>query len=63
MFLVSIFSERESHAVYFLQKQSLKRLDVVDYISHGQKKKKTFLMSIQRKEETFVKQMEILKAF
>ena len=33
--LVAIFSERESHAVYFLQKQNLSRLDVVDYLSHG----------------------------
>ncbi len=33
--LVAIFSERESHAVYFLQKQNLTRLDVVDYLSHG----------------------------
>ena len=33
--LVAIFSERESHAVYFLQKQDLKRIDVVNYISHG----------------------------
>ena len=37
--LVSIFSERESHAVYFLQKEKLTRLDVIDYISHGLKKK------------------------
>ena len=28
--LVSIFSERESHAVYFLQKEKLTRLDVID---------------------------------
>ena len=33
--LVALFSERESHAVYFLQQQNLSRLDVVDYISHG----------------------------
>ena len=33
--LVAIFSERESHAVYFLQKQNLNRLDVVNYLSHG----------------------------
>ena len=33
--LVSIFSERESHAVYYLQKQNLSRLDVVEYLSHG----------------------------
>ncbi|MFT6733940.1 MAG: ATP-dependent Clp protease ATP-binding subunit ClpA [Polaribacter sp.] len=33
--LVAIFSEQESQAVYFLQKQDISRLDIVNYISHG----------------------------
>ncbi len=33
--LVAIFSERESHAVYFLQQLNLNRLDVVNFLSHG----------------------------
>ncbi|MEX2642810.1 MAG: ATP-dependent Clp protease ATP-binding subunit ClpA [Acetobacterales bacterium] len=33
--LVALFSERESHAVYFLQLQDMSRLDAVNYISHG----------------------------
>jgi len=33
--LVAMFSERESHAVYFLQEQDMTRLDAVNYISHG----------------------------
>ncbi|HIP52523.1 MAG TPA: ATP-dependent Clp protease ATP-binding subunit ClpA, partial [Chromatiales bacterium] len=33
--LVAIFSEQESQAVYFLQRQNIARLDVVNYISHG----------------------------
>ncbi|TDQ81398.1 ATP-dependent Clp protease ATP-binding subunit ClpA [Dongia mobilis] len=33
--LVALFSERESHAVYFLQEQEMTRLDAVNYISHG----------------------------
>ncbi len=33
--LVAIFSERESHAVYFLQLHDMSRLDAVNYISHG----------------------------
>ena len=33
--LVALFSERESHAVYFLQQQDMTRLDAVSYISHG----------------------------
>ncbi|OQW94070.1 MAG: ATP-dependent Clp protease ATP-binding subunit ClpA [Beggiatoa sp. IS2] len=33
--LVAIFGERESQAVYFLDKQNIARLDVVNYISHG----------------------------
>jgi len=33
--LVAMFSERESHAVFFLQEQDMSRLDAVNYISHG----------------------------
>ncbi len=33
--LVAIFSERESHAVYYLQEQDVTRFDAVNYISHG----------------------------
>ena len=33
--LVAIFGEKDSHAVYYLQKQSITRLDVVNFISHG----------------------------
>ena len=33
--LVAIFGEKDSHAVYFLQRQGITRLDVVNYISHG----------------------------
>jgi ATP-dependent Clp protease ATP-binding subunit ClpA len=33
--LVALFSERESHAVYFLQVQDMTRLDAVNFISHG----------------------------
>ncbi|MDB2544071.1 ATP-dependent Clp protease ATP-binding subunit ClpA [Woeseiaceae bacterium] len=33
--LVAIFSEKKSQAIYFLTKQNITRLDVVNYISHG----------------------------
>lgn len=33
--LVALFSERDSHAVYFMHEQEVSRLDVVNYISHG----------------------------
>lgn len=33
--LVALFSERESHAVFFLQQQDMTRFDAVNYISHG----------------------------
>jgi ATP-dependent Clp protease ATP-binding subunit ClpA len=36
--LVAIFGEQESHAVYLLNKQDITRLDVVNYISHGETK-------------------------
>ncbi|MDR9436079.1 MAG: AAA family ATPase, partial [Thiohalophilus sp.] len=33
--LVAIFSEQESQAVYFLKKQDVSRLEVVNFLSHG----------------------------
>jgi len=33
--LVAIFSEQESQAVYFLKKQNINRIDVVNFIAHG----------------------------
>ena len=33
--LVALFSERESHAVYFIQIHDMTRFDAVNYISHG----------------------------
>ncbi|MEK6735606.1 MAG: ATP-dependent Clp protease ATP-binding subunit ClpA [Pseudomonadota bacterium] len=36
--LVSIFGEKDSHAVYFLQQKGVTRLDVVNYISHNIRK-------------------------
>ncbi len=33
--LVALFSERESHAVYYLQEQEMSRFDAVNFISHG----------------------------
>ena len=33
--LVAIFSEQESQAVYFLKKQNIARIDIVNYITHG----------------------------
>jgi ATP-dependent Clp protease ATP-binding subunit ClpA len=33
--LVAMFSERDSHAVYYLQEQEMTRFDAVNYISHG----------------------------
>jgi ATP-dependent Clp protease ATP-binding subunit ClpA len=37
--LVALFSERESHAAFFLQEQDMTRYDAVNYISHGLAKK------------------------
>ncbi len=33
--LIALFSERESHAVYFLGQQDMTRFDAVNYVSHG----------------------------
>ncbi len=36
--LVAVFSENESHAVFFLEELGITRLDVVNYIAHGTRK-------------------------
>ena len=36
--LVALFSEKESHATYFLKQQRVRKLDVVNYLSHGRAK-------------------------
>jgi len=33
--LIAVFSEKESHAVYFLSGQEISRYDVVNYVAHG----------------------------
>jgi len=33
--LVALYGEKDSHAVYFLQKQGVSRMDLVNYIAHG----------------------------
>ncbi len=33
--LVAIFSEQDSFATYFLKKQDINRIDIINYISHG----------------------------
>ncbi|NLF96346.1 MAG: ATP-dependent Clp protease ATP-binding subunit ClpA [Candidatus Riflebacteria bacterium] len=33
--LIAIFSEEDSHAVYFLKKQDITQLDVLNFVSHG----------------------------
>ena len=33
--LIALFSERESHAVYFLQEQDMTRFDAINYVTHG----------------------------
>ena len=36
--LVAVFSEKDSHAVFFLDEMGITRLDVVNYIAHGVRK-------------------------
>jgi ATP-dependent Clp protease ATP-binding subunit ClpA len=33
--LIAIFGEKDSHAVYYLHKQGVARLDIVNFVSHG----------------------------
>ena len=36
--IVAMFKERDSHAVYFLLKQKMSRLDAIRFLSHGEAK-------------------------
>lgn len=45
--LVALFNERQSHAVYFLEKAGVTQFDVVNYISHGQSSSSSSLTNAQ----------------
>ena len=49
--LVAIFSEKKSQAIYFLTKQNITRLDVVNYISHGMERNDPVGVSEQTENE------------
>ena len=49
--LVAIFGERESHAVYFLNRQSITKLDITNYISHG-------IANINENDETDIDEID-----
>ena len=46
--IASMFRERDSHAVYLLEKQGITRFDVINYISHGVSKVDAGGPAIQR---------------
>ena len=49
--LVAIFSEKETHSVFLLNKLKLSRLDVVTYLSHGPKDSKDTIDDLDEKIE------------
>ena len=49
--LVAIFSEKETHSVFLLNKLKLSRLDVVTYLSHGPKDSKDTFDDLDEKIE------------
>ena len=44
--IASMFRERDSHAVYLLEKQGVSRFDIINYISHGVSKVETGVGSV-----------------
>lgn len=66
---VSMFSEEESHAVYFLARQGVGRLDVVEFLAHGvrREKEKELLSELDEDEadsfQSGVQQGSALAAF
>ncbi|MDB4829099.1 ATP-dependent Clp protease ATP-binding subunit ClpA [Gammaproteobacteria bacterium] len=53
--LVAIFSEKECHSVFLLNKNGLSRLDVVSYLSHGPKDVKKSIDDVNQDSEEGVK--------
>ena len=49
--LVAIFGEPESHAIYYLAKQDMTRLDLVNYVSHDIHKDETMLSDFTLENE------------
>ena len=49
--LVAIFGEPESHAIYYLAKQDMTRLDLVNYVSHDIHKDETLLSDFNIEED------------
>jgi len=52
--LVALFSEKDSHAVFFLNQRAITRLDVVNYIAHGINK--TVQPGVQKSHDTETEQ-------
>lgn len=52
---VALFSEEESHAVYFLARQGVSRLDVVQYLAHGieRRQEKELLSELAEDDDSF----------
>lgn len=50
--LVSMFSEHDTYAVYLLKKQGVTRLELTQYLSHGQDKKVRDKLTSVKTEET-----------
>ena len=66
--IVAIFSENESHAVFFLHSQEMSRLDAVQYISHGIAKVQEYeyneeLEDLNKDESESSKKIKILDKF
>ncbi|WP_208440593.1 ATP-dependent Clp protease ATP-binding subunit ClpA [Bartonella raoultii] len=55
--LVAIFSERESHAAYFLQEMGMTRYDAVRFISHGITRDEGLSMLLEGLEEQLDQQI------
>ena len=58
--LVAIFGEPESHAVYYLGKQDMSRLDLVNYVSHDIRKDEAMLSDFSLEDpETNDEQVDV----
>ncbi|MCX7815937.1 MAG: ATP-dependent Clp protease ATP-binding subunit ClpA [Syntrophales bacterium] len=64
--IISIYDERESYAAFFLQREGITRLDLLNYISHGitaPPREKPQTLEREKREQQYYRESKILSAY
>lgn len=64
--IISIYDERESYAAFFLQREGITRLDLLNYISHGitaPPREKPQPLEREKREQQYYRESKVLSAY